>query len=137
MFLLQTLCTKCIFTNQKICRSFENEEIAKDHPLDLMTWKQLINNALKRTHGIFGEGIEYFFLNQEDKIAYLKVSHLDKDMFSSAISTYISSDSLVGFPMTITILQEESILTKLQITDDDKLWFNKAVEEVKEDSECS
>ncbi|GAV53274.1 hypothetical protein ZYGR_0AI05580 [Zygosaccharomyces rouxii] len=121
----------------KLNVSFENEEIAKDHPLDLMTWKQLINNALKRTHGIFGEGIEYFFLNQEDKIAYLKVSHLDKDMFSSAISTYISSDSLVGFPMTITILQEESILTKLQITDDDKLWFNKAVEEVKEDSECS
>lgn len=118
-------------------RSFENEEIAKDHMLDLITWKQLINNALKRSYGIFGEGIEYFFLNQDDKIAYLKVSHLDKDQFSSAVSTYISSDSLVGVPMTITILQEESTLTELQITDDDKLWFNKVVEEVKEDSECN
>ncbi|CAR27281.1 ZYRO0C13200p [Zygosaccharomyces rouxii] len=102
-----------------------------------MTWKQLINNALKRTHGIFGEGIEYFFLNQDDKIAYLKVSHLDKDTFSSAVSTYISSDSLVGVPMTVTILQEVSSLTELQINDDDKLWLNKAIEEVKEDSECS
>lgn len=126
----------CIFTNQEVCRSFENEEIAKDHILDLMTWKQLINNALKRTHGIFGEGIEYFFLNQDDKVAYLRTSHLDKDVFSSAITTYISSDSLVGVPMTITILQEESSLKKLQITDDDKLWFNKAVEEIKEDLEC-
>ncbi|GAV48258.1 hypothetical protein ZYGR_0I05550 [Zygosaccharomyces rouxii] len=121
----------------KLNVSFENEDIAKDHRIDLMTWKQLINNALKRTHGIFGEGIEYFFLNQDDKIAYLKVSHLDKDTFSSAVSTYISSDSLVGVPMTVTILQEVSSLTELQINDDDKLWLNKAIEEVKEDSECS
>lgn len=101
-----------------------------------MTWKQLINNALKRTHGIFGEGIEYSFLNQDDKIAYLQVSHLNKDDFSSAISTYISSGSLIGVPITVTILQEESNLTKIQINDDDRLWMNKVIEEIKEDSEC-
>lgn len=101
-----------------------------------MTWRQLINNALKRAHGVFGEGIEYFFINQDDKITYIKVSYLDRDIFSSAISTYISSESLVGVPLAIIILQNEFALEKIQVSDDDQLWFNRALENESEEAQC-
>lgn len=108
-----------------------------NYKIDLMTWRQIINNALKRSHGIFGEGIEYFFLNQDDKIAYLKVRRTDKEIFSSGISSYISGESLIGVSLVVTILQEESNLEKIQISDDDKLWFHRVLENEFEEAQCS
>lgn len=118
-------------------RSFENEDMQGNYKIDLMTWRQIINNALKRSHGIFGEGIEYFFLNQDDKIAYLKVCRTDKEIFSSGISSYISGESLIGVPLVVTILQEESNLEKIQVSDDDKLWFHRVLENEFEETQCS
>lgn len=97
-----------------------------------MTWNQWLYNALKRTHGLFGEAIEFHFMNQSDKLAYLKVSYQDKDTFSSAISSYISTEELLGKPLVVTILQETPYLKQLVITDDDKLWYEK---QLTEDSE--
>ncbi|EGA76128.1 Pop8p [Saccharomyces cerevisiae AWRI796] len=91
-----------------------------------MTWRQWLNNALKRSYGIFGEGVEYSFLHVDDKVAYIRVNHVDKDTFSSSISTYISTDELVGSPLTVSILQESSSLRLLEVTDDDRLWLEKS-----------
>lgn len=101
-----------------------------------MTWKQWLNNALNRSHGVFGEAMEYLFINQDDKIAYCKVNHNDKELFTSAVTTYISNDELLGLPLVVTILQETPDLKLLQVTEDDKLWHKKVIEEEKEERTC-
>ncbi|CAI4037227.1 hypothetical protein SMKI_02G0950 [Saccharomyces mikatae IFO 1815] len=110
-----------------------DEDIDNVHVIDQMTWRQWLNNALKRSYGIFGEGVEYSFLHVEDKLAYIRVNHADKDTFSSSISTYISTDELVGSPLTVTILQECSSLNLLDITDHDRIWLKRAVSEEEEE----
>ena len=101
-----------------------------------MTWKQWLNNALNRSHGVFGEAMEYSFINQDDKIAYCKVNHNDKELFTSAVTTYISNDELLGLPLVVTILQETPDLKLLQVTEDDKLWHKKVIEEEEEERTC-
>ena len=61
---------------------------------------------------------------------------MDKDTFSSSISTYISTDELVGSPLTVSILQESSSLRLLEVTDDDRLWLKKVMEEEEQDCKC-
>ncbi|CCC68642.1 hypothetical protein NCAS_0B05580 [Naumovozyma castellii] len=114
----------------------QDTSIDKETIIDEITWKQWINNALKRSHGLFGEGIEYFIVNQEDKIAFLKVSYQDREAFSSAIGTYISTDDLIGTPLAVTTLQETSDVNNLEIGEDDKLWYKKFVEEIVDDAKC-
>lgn len=114
-------------------RNFEDPDLEQEIKLDTMTWKQWINNSLKRTHGLFGEGIEYSFLNHDSDLAYLKVGYHDKDTFSSAVSTYISSDELVGCPLFATILQETSNLKSLEVGQDDEIWLKRAIESEDED----
>lgn len=109
---------------------------SKPFLIDQMTWRQWLNNALKRSYGIFGEGVEYSFLHVDDKVAYIRVNHVDKDTFSSSISTYISTDELVGSPLTVSILQESSSLRLLEVTDDDRLWLKKVMEEEEQDCTC-
>lgn len=111
-----------------LCRNFEDVTLEKETILDLMTWKRWTSNALRRSHGVFGEGIEYFFLKQEGNLAFLKVNYRDKDTFSSAVSSYISSDELVGCPLFVTILQETSNLQSLEVTQDDEIWLRRAIE---------
>ncbi|CCD23327.1 ribonuclease P NDAI_0B02920 [Naumovozyma dairenensis CBS 421] len=94
-------------------------------------------NALKRSYGIFGEGLEYSLIHQDDKIAYVRVSHHDKDVFSSSIATYISTDELIGSPLIVQILQETSNLESLDISSDDQLWLKKVIEENEEDTACN
>lgn len=91
---------------------------------------------MKRAHGIFGEGIEYSFLKQIDKTAFVRVSYCDRGTFSSAITTYISTDELVGAPLIVTIEQEASQLELIKIKEDDKVWFTRAIENEKEDAKC-
>lgn len=102
----------------------------------MITWKQWINNALKRAHGIFGQGVEYSFIKQIDKTAFVRVSYSDRETFSSAVTTYISSDELVGAPMIVTIEQESSQLEHIEVKEDDKLWFTRAIENEKDDAKC-
>lgn len=94
----------------------------------MMTWKQWINNALRRTHGIFGEGIEYMFLDQESIRAYLQVASSDRDTFSSAVSTYTSDSELVGSPVYVLIEKESPDLMALDISIDDQVWAKNALE---------
>lgn len=104
--------------------------------IDNMTWRQLINNALRRSHGLFGEATDYHIINQEDKVAYVRIRYTDKDMFSSGISTYISSDELVGVPLVVNILQETPNLEQLDVHEDDTLWLRRSIDEDIEDSQC-
>ena len=113
-----------------------DQDVDDAHALDQMTWRQWLNNALKRSYGIFGEGVEYSFLHVDDKLAYIRVNHADKDTFSSSISTYISTDELVGSPLPLSILQESYSLWLLEVTDDDRLWLKKVMEEEEQDCKC-
>lgn len=99
-----------------------------------MTWRQWLNNAFKRTHGLFGEALEYYFIHQDDKVAYVKVNYHDKDLFASAIATYISSDELVGYPLIVSIAQEVSNLSNFDVSEHDKLWLQKEIEEQQNDN---
>ncbi|CAI4055011.1 hypothetical protein SKDZ_02G0890 [Saccharomyces kudriavzevii ZP591] len=114
-----------------------DQDIDNDHIIDQMTWRQWFNGALKRSYGIFGEGVEYSFLHVDDKIAYMRVNYADKDIFASSISTYISTEDLIGAPLTVTILQESSSLKLLEITEHDRIWLKRAVEEEEDDSKCT
>ncbi|SCU99921.1 LANO_0F04346g1_1 [Lachancea nothofagi CBS 11611] len=98
-----------------------------------MTWRQFLNEALKKSHGLFGEGCEYYFLNQDMHLAYLKVFLKDAALFSSAIATFISSDGLVGMPMVALILQSTNDARQLQITEDDLLWHGRVIDDETED----
>lgn len=99
-----------------------------------MTWRQWLNHAFKRTHGLFGEGLEYYFIHQDDKIAYVKVNYHDKDLFASAVATYISSDELVGYPLIVSIVQETSNPRNLSVSEHDKLWLQREIEEQQNDN---
>lgn len=99
-----------------------------------MTWRQWLNYAFKRAHGLFGEGLEYYFIHQDDKVAYVKVNYHDKDLFSSAIATYVSSDELVGYPLIVSIVQETSNLSNLAVSEHNKLWLQKEIEEQQNDN---
>ncbi|SSD59029.1 related to Ribonucleases P/MRP protein subunit POP8 [Saccharomycodes ludwigii] len=88
-----------------------------------------IKAALKKYHGLFGEGIEYYFLNQQNDIAYLKVDFVDKEVLQTSVSSYISGEDLVGVPLTMEILQVTNSVTSLETNEDDKLWINKEIEE--------
>lgn len=102
-----------------------------------MTWRRWLNHALKRTHGLFGEAIEYTILNQEDKIAYIQVGFQDKDVFSTATSTYISNSELLGAPAVVRIEQETPDLKKLEVTEDDLIWYKRVTEEEGENATIS
>lgn len=117
-------------------RNFEDPNIENETALDLITWKQWISNALRKSHGIFGEGIEYTFLNQDSNLAYVKVGLNDKDIFSSAVSTYISNEDLVGCPLFATVLQETPDLGSLEAQEEDEIWLKKAIESDDEDKLC-
>ncbi|QLQ79598.1 hypothetical protein HG537_0C02450 [Torulaspora globosa] len=121
----------------KLSMKFEDTDIQEENVIDLITWKQWINNALKRTHGIFGEGIEYSFLHQESTTAYIQVASHDKDIFASAISTYISDNDLVGSPVFVLMDCESTDLTTMNISADDQVWMKRAIERNAEESQCS
>lgn len=102
-----------------------------------MTWRQVIINALKRSHGIFGEGIEFDFLSVQGNRAFVKVGYEDRAQFSSALSTYISSEELIGVPLVVHILQECTKLERMKVGEDDELWFKRSLEEEVADSSCN
>lgn len=124
-----------IFTNRfNFYRTSQSKEVDEEFRADEMTWRQWLNNALKRNHGLFGEGLEYYFIHQDDKIAYIKVNYHDRDILASAISTYTSTDELVGHPLVVIILQETPNLKLFEVSTDDKLWLNKEIEEQEDDN---
>lgn len=98
-----------------------------DH-IDEVTWKQAVSNALRKSHGLFGEQIELYWLKIDNKRAIIKCGFADKDILKTALATYISSTELIGSPLVITMEQEASQLNNLFLPEDDKLWFNKIVE---------
>lgn len=124
----------CNVTNRQLYRTSQNKEADEEFRVDEMTWRQWFNNALKRSHGLFGAGLEYYFIHQDDKIAYIKVNYHDRDLLASAVSTYISNEELVGHPLVVTILQETCDLKALEVSDDDRLWLNKEIGELEDDN---
>ncbi|CUS21195.1 LAQU0S02e08218g1_1 [Lachancea quebecensis] len=100
-----------------------------------MTWRQFINNALRKSHGIFGEGCEFYFINQQNATAYIKVFFKDADKFSSAVSTFISDEELVGLPLVAHIIQTTKVLGCLQVENSDLIWLKKAIREELEDAD--
>ncbi|CCF57275.1 hypothetical protein KAFR_0C02820 [Kazachstania africana CBS 2517] len=114
----------------KVLLTSRDENFDSEVQLDLLTWKQWVNNALRRSYGIFGEGLEYYFMNQEQKIAFFKVNSKDEEQFSSAIATYTSTDELVGSPLVASIIQKTSRLSDLECNKDDELWMRREEEEL-------
>lgn len=106
-----------------------DQAIDDEIKIDRVTWIQWINSALRRSHGLFGEGCEYVIMNEDDKIAYVRVNHRDSDMFASAISVFTSSEELVGHQLTCSIIQQTPLVQDLKISDDDELWLKKELEE--------
>ncbi|SCU81606.1 LAFA_0C06128g1_1 [Lachancea sp. 'fantastica'] len=98
-----------------------------------MTWRQFINNSLKKCHGLFGEACEYYFLKQDGNLAYVKVFIKDAATFESAVSTFISSEELTEVPVLALILQTTNAIGNLEISDDDVLWHKAAVSNEIED----
>ena len=96
-----------------------------------------MNNALRKSHGLFGEGCEYYFLNQHNHVAYVKVFRKDASAFSSAVTTFVSSEQLVGIPLVALIIQNSDSLTDMSVEDDDKIWFRKVILNECDDSLCT
>lgn len=117
-------------------RTSQNEEKDNELIIDTITWRQLINNALRRSHGVFGEGIEYSILNTDDKIAFFKVGYNEREMFTIALTTYISSDDLVSTPLVVSIMQQTPNLKELDVSDDDRLWLNRELERDMDNNKC-
>ena len=114
----------------------QDVEFDQETVFDEMTWRQWINNALKRSYGIFGEGIEYYIVKHDNSQLFVKVSKSDKDTFSQSIATYVSSDELVGKSLIVSILVETTNPHKLSEDNDDKLWLGKLKDETDQDQEC-
>lgn len=106
-------------------QDFEKDEETK---LDKITWLQIINSALKRSHGVFGEAIEYDVLHNDGLDSIIKVNYIDRQVFSTAMTSYISSDELVGVPLVFMIEQQQGKLSDITVPDEDLLWFKKLVE---------
>lgn len=96
--------------------------------VDKVTWLQMLNTALKRSHGVFGEAIEYELLYVDNLDTIAKVSVNDTDILTTAISTYIASDELVGTSLIINVLEQSNNLSGLTVHEDDRIWFKKLVE---------
>ena len=124
------------WTYFKLSITTQDSDIDQENVFDEMTWRQWIKNALKRSHGIFGEGIEYYIIRHDDKTLYVKVFYKDSTVFSQAISTYISSDELVGKPLIVSIDLETPNLNEISNDPNDKLWVARLKEEIKADAEC-
>ncbi|CCE64233.1 hypothetical protein TPHA_0H00220 [Tetrapisispora phaffii CBS 4417] len=107
-----------------------------DVRFDELTWRRWLNAALVKSYGIFGESIEYTFLNRENQVGYVRVGKKEKDMFITALFTYISTDELFEVPLVMNILQETDSIRSLDIQEDDKLWLRRCIEEEENDQEC-
>ncbi|SMN18494.1 similar to Saccharomyces cerevisiae YBL018C POP8 Subunit of both RNase MRP and nuclear RNase P [Maudiozyma saulgeensis] len=125
------------WTYFKLSMTTLDSETDDENVFDEMTWRQWLKSALKRTHGIFGEGIEYYIMKHDEKVLYVKVFYKDKDILSQAISTYISSEELVGKPLIVSIDLETSNIDDLSSSADDTLWLNRLKGDIENDSECT
>lgn len=104
--------------------------------VDNVTWKQFIQQALFKNHGIFGQAIEYEVLrnstirneNQNDNVAFTKVSKLDADDFINALNIYINSKLLDETELMCTELQRTDDLELIQIENSELLWKQKLIE---------
>ena len=133
--------SKCIkvkeWTYFKLSITTLDKETDDENVFDEMTWRQWLKNALKRSHGIFGEGIEYYIVSHDGNILYIKVFFKDKDILSQAIATYISSEELVGRPLIVSIVLEANNIDDLSNNADDILWLTRLKEDTQNDSECA
>ncbi|SCU91300.1 LADA_0F09164g1_1 [Lachancea dasiensis] len=115
------------------CRTSQDLKVDQELVIDEITWRQFLNNALKKSHGVFGEGCEYYLVHQHKHLAYVKVFWKDTDIFSSALSTFISTSELVGVPMILLIRQITRAVRELEVEEDDRLWHKRAISEDCED----
>ena len=120
----------------KLSITSQDPDLDQETVFDEMTWRQWINSALKRSYGIFGEGIEFYIVKHDNSILYVKVVKTDKDIFAQSIATYVSSDELVGKPLVVSILIETTNVYKLSQDNDDKLWLKKLKEDIDMDQQC-
>lgn len=120
----------------KLSITSQDPDLDQETVFDEMTWRQWINSALKRSYGIFGEGIEFYIVKHDNSTLYVKVAKTDKDIFAQSVATYVSSDELVGKPLVVSILIETTNVYKLSQDNDDKLWLKKLKEDIDMDQQC-
>lgn len=104
--------------------------------VDNVTWKQFIQQALFKNHGVFGQAMEYEVLrnsiirneNQVDNVAFAKVSKLDADDFINALNIYINSKLLDHAELMCTELQRTDDLELIQVENSEVLWKQKLIE---------
>lgn len=118
----------------KLTTNSHEKDLALD--IDKITWKQFIQQALTKNHGIFGQGIEYELLannthrfeDKTDNIAFFKVSKLDSDKFSNALNIYINTKLVHDAELVCTQLQRTDNLESLEVEDSETLWKKKLIE---------
>ncbi|OBA28604.1 hypothetical protein HANVADRAFT_93351 [Hanseniaspora valbyensis NRRL Y-1626] len=104
--------------------------------VDKITWKQFIQQALFKNHGVFGQGIEYELLSNKihrfeyrtDNIAFVKVSKLDADNFINALNIYINTKLLNDTELVCIELQRTDNLENLEVENSETLWKQKLIE---------
>ena len=108
--------------------------------IDELTWKQYLLHALGKTHGLFGQGLEYTILNTKKilidekfvNIAYVKVSKLDDNTFANAVNTYINYKLIDDKILTCNVLQRTDVFDKLEVNKEESLWKKKLIEQLEE-----
>lgn len=111
-----------------------------DIVIDDITWKQFIIQALGKTHGLFGQGVEQNILDTKKiliaeeymNIAYVQVSKIDDKVFGNAINTYINYSLIDDKPLVCTVLQKTDDFEKLEVNEEEKLWKKKLLEKLEE-----
>lgn len=111
-----------------------------DIVIDDITWKQFIIQALGKTHGLFGQGVEQHILDTKKiliaeeymNIAYVQVSKIDDKVFGNAINTYINYSLIDNKPLVCTVLQKTDDFEKLEVNEEEKLWKKKLLEKLEE-----
>lgn len=112
----------------------------QDLVIDEITWKQFIIQALGKTHGLFGQGVEQKILNTKKilisddyiNIAYVLVSKIDDKVFGNAVNSYINYTLIEDKPLMCSVLQKTDEFEKLEVNEEETLWKKKLLEQLEQ-----
>ena len=112
----------------------------QDLVIDEITWKQFIIQALGKTHGLFGQGVEQKILNTKKilisddymNIAYVLVSKIDDKVFGNAVNSYINYTLIEDKPLMCSVLQKTDEFEELEVNKEETLWKKKLLEQLEQ-----
>ncbi|XBW36113.1 hypothetical protein QEN19_001689 [Hanseniaspora menglaensis] len=114
------------------------QSVEKDLTLsiDKVTWKQFIQQALFKNHGVFGQGVEYDILRttihryeeKTENIGYVKVSKMDVANLINAVNIYINTKLIEDSELVCVVVQKTDDLAAIEIESDENLWRQKLIE---------